>query len=88
MKSIPLTNTGEMLIPSEESELTDDSELRDGMGLGRHDWKGCAGGEFQIYEVISGWTLTCMGCGMQRQIPREVKTVGELRAYAEEFFKE
>lgn len=87
MKPIPLTNTGEMLVPSEQPELTDESELHDGMCLGRHDWKGCLGGEFQIFEVIAGWTLTCMGCGMQRQIPREVKTVGELRAYAEEFFK-
>ena len=87
MKPIPLTNTGEMLVPEEGSELTDRTELRDGMTLGRHNYKGCLNGEFQLYEVITGWTMTCMGCGMQRQIPREVKTVGQLRAYAEEFFK-
>jgi len=88
MKPIPLTSTGDMLIVPEELGLSDESELLAGVVLGRHEWQGCPGGAVELYEVLGGWVLTCLGCGLRRDVPREVKTYGALRIYAEKVFKE
>lgn len=87
MKPIRLTNTGELLIVPEELGLTDESELLSGGVLGRHDYKGCPGGVVEFHEVLGGWVVACLGCGLRLEVPKEVKTYGALRVYVDKIFK-
>ncbi len=82
MKPIPLTQTGEILIPA-ESESTDESELPASGVLGKHNcFKGPAEGEIFFSETAAGWTVLCNRCCLRIEISQEageIKTYGDLR---------
>lgn len=80
MESIRLNETGEMLVIPEGSDLTDESPLPDDGVLGRHEWAGCTGA-IHSYTVATGWAVRCDGCGWHDDVPKEVKTCGDLRRF-------
>lgn len=84
MEPVRLTDTGEMLVIPGRPGLTDESPLPIDSMLGVHKWAGCSGGHFRLHDMPGGWTLLCTGCGMHFNVPQEVRTYGELRAFLDE----
>ncbi len=88
MEPIKLTDTGEMLIIPEGSDLTEESPLSADGELGCHKWGDC-NGVIHCSATATGWTVICDCCGWRNDdVPKEVKTCGDLRRFfAEEHAK-